>query len=111
MAGGPVSRYASSRNALGMCDRCGWTWPLTALKVEIFDQRPNGLLVCPDCLDVDNPQLQLGRIPVDDPQSLYNPRPDLDKLPSTTYFGWAPIGNPITNYVTCEIGNVTVIIT
>jgi len=34
-----------------------------------------GLLVCPECLDKDQPQLQLGRWPVNDPQALENPRP------------------------------------
>ena len=34
-----------------------------------------GLLVCGECWDPDQPQLQLGRFPVSDPQALRNPRP------------------------------------
>ena len=34
------------------------------------------MLVCPECWDPDQPQNQLGRYNVDDPQALRNPRPD-----------------------------------
>jgi hypothetical protein len=33
-------------------------------------------LVCPECWEPDQPQLQLGMFPVDDPQALRNPRRD-----------------------------------
>ena len=33
--------------------------------------------VCPQCWEPDQPQLQLGMYPVDDPQALREPRPDL----------------------------------
>jgi hypothetical protein len=33
-------------------------------------------MVCPACWDPDQPQLQLGMYPVDDPQAVRNPRPD-----------------------------------
>jgi hypothetical protein len=33
-------------------------------------------MVCKACWDPDQPQLQLGMYPVDDPQALRNPRPD-----------------------------------
>lgn len=111
MATGPASTYASSKHALGMCDRCGFTYPLRMLKYEVFNQRLDGLRVCPDCLDVDQPQLQLGQVSVYDPQALQDPRPDLDKLPSTTYFGWAPVGNPICAFGTGAVGTVRVVIT
>jgi hypothetical protein len=97
-------------HALGQCDRCGFHYKLNQLHVEIYDQRPNGLLVCSSCLDVDHPQLQLGRVSSYDPQSLIDPRPDLNRPPSTSYFGWAPIGNPITN-IQCQVGNITVLVT
>lgn len=95
--------------ALGLCDRCGFSFRLNQLHSEIYDERPNGLLVCSTCLDVDNPQLQLGRYKIDDPQSLQDPRPDVGKVPSTSYFGWMPVGNPIVN-IQCEIGTVVVLI-
>lgn len=72
--------------------------------------RRNGLRVCSVCLDVDNPQLQLGRYKVDDPQSLLDPRPDTGVPGSTGLFGWMPIGN-FNNFIQCEVGNITVVVT
>jgi hypothetical protein len=95
--------------ALGLCDRCNRTVKLNELRVEIYDERPNGLLVCDDCLDKDNPQLQLGRIRVDDPQALIDPRPDIDRPGSVGLFGWLPIGNPLTN-IACSVGDLTVVV-
>lgn len=95
--------------ALGLCDRCGFTYRLNQLQYEIYDQRPNGLRVCSTCLDVDNPQLQLGRVSSYDPQSLRDPRPDVDKLTSTTYFGWDPLGSPLNN-IQCMVGTITVLV-
>lgn len=95
--------------ALGLCDRCGFTFKLNQLQVEIYDARPDGLLTCPVCTDKDNPQLQLGRYKVDDPQSLLDPRPDVGVPGSTGLFGWLPIGNPLTN-IQCQVGNITVLV-
>jgi hypothetical protein len=106
--GRSTSKYASSQNALALCDRCGFPYPLRVLKREFYDQRPNGLKVCPTCFDIDQPQLQLGRIRVNDPQSLRDPRPDIDYVTSTSYFGWQPVGNPITNTIFCQLGAVTI---
>ena len=72
--------------------------------------RRNGLRVCSVCLDLDNPQLQLGRYKVDDPQSLLDPRPDTGYLGSTGLFGWLPVGNPL-NFISCQVGNITVVVT
>jgi len=104
-----ASTYASAKWAWGLCDRCGFRRKLSTLKADIVDLRPTGLRVCAECWDLDNPQLQLGTIIVDDPQSLFDPRPDLDRQTSTSYFGWAPVGNPLTN-IQCELGTVTVLI-
>lgn len=105
------SRQSSTRPpwALGLCDRCGFSFRLNELHVEIFDERPNGLLVCSTCLDQDQPQLQLGRFKVDDPQSLLDPRPDVGVPGSTGLFGWMPIGNPL-NSIQCSVGNITVVV-
>lgn len=109
MAGGSTSSLVRPPWALGLCDRCGFSFYLNKLHAEVYDQRPNGLLVCGVCLDKDNPQLQLGRQPVHDPQSLLDPRPDVGVPGSTGLFGWLPCGNPLTN-VQCELGTVTVLI-
>lgn len=96
--------------ALGQCDRCGFHYKLNELTVQIWDQRPNGLLVCKSCNDVDNPQLQLGRVSSYDPQSLIDPRPDVNRPGSVGLFGWLPVGNPLTN-IQCSVGNITVLTT
>jgi hypothetical protein len=96
--------------ARGECDRCGFWFKLSELHTEFYDERPNGLLVCSVCLDKDNPQLQLGRQKIDDPQSLLNPRPDVSRPGSVGLFGWLPLGNPLTN-IQCQVGTITVLIT
>ncbi len=106
-SGGTRQSSISPPWALGLCDRCGFSFKLNQLHWEIYDERPNGLLCCPQCLDKDQPQLQLGRMKIDDPQSLLDPRPDVGVLGSTGLFGWLPVGNSLTN-VTCVLGSVTV---
>ena len=124
------NRFASAKNSIAMCDRCGFQYKLTALKKEIQKTKIYNLLVCPQCWDPDQPQLQLGMYPVDDPQAVRNPRRD------TTYvtagpnsqgsltggsrdiqWGWNPVGgsrnfdNGLTpNYLALavQVGTVTV---
>ena len=107
--GGTTQAVTRPPWALGLCDRCGFTYKLNQLRREIYDEKFNGLLCCPACLDKDQPQLQLGRQHIFDPQSLLDPRPDVGKPPSTSYFGWLPVGNPIT-LIECNVGTVTVTI-
>lgn len=107
---GPVARYARGSKAWGLCDRCGFRYLLNQLRYEIEDRRKNGLRVCDGCLDVDHPQLRLGEIIVTDPQSLFDPRPDLNERVSASLFGWRPVGHSLTNKATAELGMVTVVI-
>jgi len=106
-AGGSTAKYASAPWALALCDRCGFSYRLNQLHQEFYDQRPNGLKVCRTCLDKDHPQLRLGLTKINDPQSLFNPRPDVDRQTSTSYFGWSPVGG-LGIDIECEIGTVTV---
>ena len=127
------NRYASGKNAIAECDRCGQRFKLKILKTEIIKTKNYNLLVCPECWDPDHPQLQLGMYPVDDPQALRNPRTD------TTYYtagvntagnptggsrdiqwGWNPVGGSVSfdaaltpNYLvaTTFVGTVTVSVT
>jgi hypothetical protein len=71
------NRFASGKNAIAECDRCGFRYKLTVLKKEIIKTKTYNLLVCPTCWDPDQPQLSLGMYPVDDPQGIRDPRPDL----------------------------------
>jgi hypothetical protein len=50
---------------------------LKDLKKEVIKTRLFNLKVCPECWDPDQPQLQLGMYPVDDPQAVREPRPDV----------------------------------
>ena len=76
------NRFASGKNAISECDRCGFRYKLTRLKKEVIKTKTYNLLVCPQCWDPDHPQLQLGMYPVDDPQGLRDPRPDLSYVQS-----------------------------
>ena len=78
------NRFASGKNAISICDRCGFQFKLTELRKEIIKTKNYNLLVCPACWDPDQPQLQLGMFPVDDPQALRNPRPDRSYVLSGT---------------------------
>jgi hypothetical protein len=90
--------YAAGKIAIALCDRCGQQRMLNELTDQVIDQKKSGLLVCDECLDVDHPQLRLGKTPVFDPQALRNPRPDkrTDVSPCPQLVGVSePEGMPI----------------
>lgn len=99
------NRFASGKNAISECDRCGQRFKLKLLKKEVIKAKIYNLLVCPECWDPDQPQLMLGTFPVDDPQGLRNPRPDRSYVASglladgnqgegsrNIQWGWNPVG-------------------
>ncbi len=57
---------------------------LKQLKIQIVKTRPFKIKVCPTCWDPDQPQLQLGMYPVNDPQAVEGPRPDVSYQVSGT---------------------------
>jgi hypothetical protein len=71
------NRFASGKNSIAMCDRCGFQFKLTALRKLVVKTKINNVLVCSSCWDPDHPQLQLGMYPVNDPQAVREPRPDV----------------------------------
>jgi hypothetical protein len=125
-----ANRFASGKNAIAMCDRCGQRFKLTQLKTEVIKTKLYQLLVCHECWDPDHPQLQLGMYPVDDPQALRNPRPDSTYQIAGTgpdgyttggsriiQWGWNPVGGssffdaaltPNNLVLSVQIGAVTV---
>ena len=127
------NRFASGKNAISECDRCGQRFKLKVLKTEIIKLKNYNLLVCPECWDPDHPQLQLGMFPVDDPQALRNPRPDrsyvISGLLADGYsgggsrifqWGWNPVGGsssfdaaltPNNLNLVVQLGTVTVSVT
>jgi hypothetical protein len=70
------SKYASGKRAISECDRCGFRYPLKKLREIVIKTKNVNILVCPTCWEPDQPQLQLGMYPVNDPQALRNPRRD-----------------------------------
>jgi hypothetical protein len=91
-----TSRFAAGRRAKGTCDMCAGVYLLHELRPEIYNQAPTGFLVCSSCWDLDNPQLQLGKFPINDPQALRNPRVDTNLIQSRQLWGWSPVGNAST---------------
>ena len=99
------NRFSSGKNSIAECDRCGFRFKLTSLRKEVVKTKTYNLLVCPACWDPDQPQLQLGMYPVDDPQGVRDPRPDVSYQVSGLLadgylgggsrifqWGWNPVG-------------------
>ena len=127
------NRFASGKNSIAMCDRCGQQFKLTALKKEVIKTKLYNLMVCPVCWDPDQPQLQLGMYPVDDPQAVRDPRKDTTYVTAginaggsltggsrDVQWGWNPVGGSSNfdavltpNYLvaTTFVGTVTVTVT
>jgi len=99
------NQFASGKYAIAECDRCGQRFKLKELRKLTIKTKQVSIKVCQECWEPDQPQLQLGMYPVDDPQAVRNPRRD------NTYFqsgeladgsigggsrdiqwGWAPVG-------------------
>lgn len=135
------NRFSSGKNAIAECDRCGFRYKLKDLKKLIIKTKQVSIKVCRTCWEPDQPQLQLGMYPVDDPQAVREPRPDNSyyqagytglQLTTNTDFGdpsegsrvfqwgWAPIGGASANDAELTpnnlvsigvVGNVTITIT
>jgi hypothetical protein len=70
------NRFASGKKAIAECDVCGFRYKLKELKQLVIKTKNVNILACPTCWNPDQPQLQLGMYPVDDPQALRTPRRD-----------------------------------
>lgn len=71
------NRFASGKFAIAECDRCAQRYMLKELRIQTVKTRPYKVKVCKACWDPDHPQLQLGMYPVNDPQAVREPRPDI----------------------------------
>jgi len=100
------NQFSSGKFAIAECDRCGQRFKLKELKKLTIKTKLTNIKVCPECWEQDQPQLQLGMYPVDDPQAVREPRPD------TSYYelgndgaggsrviqwGWNPVGGASQN--------------
>jgi hypothetical protein len=99
------TKYASGKHAIAECDRCGQRYKLKELTKLVIKTKTVSILVCPECWEPDQPQLQLGMYPVNDPQAIREPRRDnsyaVSGLGTDGYaqdgsrqiqWGWAPVG-------------------
>ena len=87
-----MSKTAKGSKAFGFCDRTGFRYPLKDLREQYINQKPSGLMVGKDVLDIDQEQLQLGQVDANDPQTLDNPRPDQNLRESRAMASWNPVG-------------------
>lgn len=113
------NKFARGKKAFGFCDVCGQRYKLATLKPLTIDLHVTNIKACTECWNEDQPQLQLGLTPINDPQALRNPRPDVSQEASRDiYWGWDPVGggeSVITNTpnplaATSSLGSVTVTI-
>jgi hypothetical protein len=99
------NRFASGKRAIAECDVCGQRYLLKQLRKLVVKSKNINSLACPECWNPDHPQLMLGTFPVDDPQALRDPRPDISYRQSglntnnnpgegsrVIQWGWAPVG-------------------
>jgi hypothetical protein len=70
------NRFSSGKNSIAECDRCGFRYKLKELKKLTIKTKQVTIKVCPTCWEPDQPQLQLGMYPVQDPQAVREPRRD-----------------------------------
>ena len=78
------SKFSSGKYAIAECDRCDERYMLKDLRTEVIKTKPFKIKVCRTCFDYDHPQLQLGMYPVNDPQAVREPRPDVSYYSSGT---------------------------
>jgi hypothetical protein len=132
------NRFSSAKNSIAECDRCGFRYKLKELKKLTIKTKQVTIKVCPTCWEPDQPQLQLGMYPVQDPQAVREPRRDNSYLQAgytglqltlNTDFGdpsggsrifqwgWYPVGGASSNDVGLTpnalapagvVGNVTI---
>jgi hypothetical protein len=124
------TKYSSGKNSISECDRCGQRYKLNQLRKLTIKLKQVSIKVCPECFELDQPQLHLGIYPVFDPQAVREPRPDTSYAVSglgtdgfsqdgsrQIQWGWAPVGGasgfdtvltPNSLISQCLVGSVTI---
>ena len=72
-----ASKYSSGKHSIAECDRCGFRYMLKELRKLTIKTKLVSIKVCQSCWEPDQPQLSLGLYPVNDPQAVREPRPDV----------------------------------
>lgn len=80
------------KRTIAVCDRCGMEYKYNSLKFQVVARKLTTLLVCHDCLDVDQPQWFPARIVSGDPAPVPNARPEQNEDLVYSGFGWGPVG-------------------
>lgn len=101
-----MASYARGSKAFGFCDKTAFRYPLKDLVWEIRNGRRTGFRVGKDVVDPDQPQNFIGRIKINDPQALKDPRPDTSKTEGNALWGWMPVWNPAQSMI-ASVGTVT----
>lgn len=114
------SKYSSGKHSIAECDRCGFRYKLKELRKLTIKTKQVNIKVCPTCWEPDQPQLSLGLYPVNDPQAVREPRPDVSYWQSgldvegdpsggsrVIQWGWAPVGGASANDVGLTPNNLT----
>lgn len=91
------NRFSAGYKSIAECDRCGFRFKLKQLRKLVVRSNIINVKVCDQCWDPDHPQLKLGMYPVDDPQAVREPRPDLTTNQLNIgsrdiQWGWNPVG-------------------
>jgi hypothetical protein len=76
------SKYAAGKKSIAECDRCGFRYLLKELKTLTIKTKNVKIKVCKTCFEPDQPQLSLGLYPINDPQAVREPRPDVSYIQS-----------------------------
>lgn len=127
------NRFASGKYSIAECDRCGQRYKLKELRKLTIKTRQVNIKVCPECWEEDQPQLQIGMYPVNDPQAVREPRPDTSYQVSGLaadgfnaggsrifQWGWGPVGGASANdagltpnnlALTISLGTLTIVTT
>lgn len=97
--------FANGARAQAMCDVCGFQYRLSQLRNLVVNTLVTEIKACCECWVPDQPQLQLGRYPVNDPIAIRDPRIDTTYYSAGTntngypsdgsrviYWGWYPVG-------------------
>ena len=110
------NRFSSGKNSISECDRCGFRYKLKDLKKLVIKTKQVTIKVCKTCWEPDQPQLQLGMYPVQDPQAVREPRPDVSyrqagytglQLTLNTDFGDPSGGSPIFQWGWAPVGGAS----
>lgn len=127
------SKYSSGKHSIAECDRCGFRFKLKELRKLTIKTKQVSIKVCKACWEPDQPQLSLGLYPVNDPQAVREPRPDisyrqsgysglqLTETPGTALdadgfpeggsrifqWGWYPVGGASANDAGLTPNNLT----